>query len=565
MAEENRNSYLFPFLLLILLAFSGLKCSGGSGANQQPSPPPPNPVLEEIAIEGPLSVPENSSTDYKIWAFFSDGSRKLVDSESWSLDCPLIADITAEGLLTTAVVNTDEPCRISASYTEGNITKTDELDITILVSLVLEKIEISGPLRIPEHTTGQYITTAFFTDGSSRVVDPDAWYADCGFATISPEGIVTSTEVTTHELCRISASYTKAGTEKTRALDISISDQVIIDNNDSGATSTGLWAESFAPNPFDADSVESTDPSGTFTFLAPARKFYTLSIWWTVISGRCPDAEVRIYDSVDSIDHVVEFFNIDQTVNGGQWNVLGTYVFNGTAKVVLVSQDGCSTSADAVMFNSQPGVYYVAVGNSITEGIGDNDLADGFGFPVILEAILNAAEVYSKVANEGVSGHTSAQGLELLPTILARHPESHGFLVLYGTNDSNKEIPPATFKNNMQQIISRIEADEKGAYLAKLPIVLGDNTTPFLSYPDPENPPPGSRGEFIINYNIVIDELEFENNFPISPPHFWTYFSEIDPDNPLFKRYETQYADNLHPNEEGYRSMAGLWFEALTK
>jgi lysophospholipase L1-like esterase len=467
MAEDNRHSYLFLFLLLISFAFSTLKCSGGSGA--------PPPVLEQIAIEGPLSVPENSSTDYK--------------------------------------------------------------------------------------------TRAFFTDGSSQVVDPDGWNVDCQFAAISPEGVLTSTEVTTDELCRISASYSEGGAEQTGALDISISDQVIIDNNDPGATPTGLWAVSFAPNPFDADSVESTDPGGTFGFLAPARKFYELSLWWTVTAGRCSDAEVQIYDSVNSIDYVVDLLNVDQTANGGQWNRLGTYVFNGTAKVVLGSQGGCSTSADAVMFNSEPGVYFVAVGDSITEGIGDNDLTDGFGFPAILETLLNTTEVNHKIANEGVGGHTSAQGLTVLPTILARHPESHGFLVLYGTNDAglDEQIPPVIFKGNMQQIIGRIEADGKEAYLAKLPIILGNQTTPFLSYPDPENPPAGSRGDFIIEYNIVIDELVFENSLPIPPPDFWTYFSEIDPDNPTFKRYETQYADNLHPNEEGYRSMASLWFEALTQ
>lgn len=473
MAEENRNSYPFIFLFLMFFAFSTIKCSGGSSANQLPPAPPPDSAVERIAIEGPLSI--------------------------------------------------------------------------------------------QEHTTGQYITKAFLADGSSQVIAPDAWYVDCRFAAISPEGVLTSTEVTTHEPCQVSASYSKRGTEKTAALDISISDQVIIDNNDPGATPIGLWTVSFAPNPLDADSVESTDPDGTFTFLAPARRFYELSMWWTVTADRCSDAEIQIYDSVNAVDHVVDILNVDQSANGGQWNRLGTYVFNGTAKVVLGSQEGCSTSADAVMFNSEPGFYYVAIGDSITEGIGDNDLTDGFGFPVILETLLNAIEGHYKVANEGVGGHTSTEGLELLPTNLARHPESQVFLVMYGTNDARLNHPPAIFKNTMQQILSRIETDGKEAYLAKLPIVLGDRTTPFLSYPDPENPPAGSRGEFVINYNVVIDELVFENSLPVLPPDFWTYFSEIDPDNPFFKRYETQYDDNLHPNEEGYRSMASLWFEALTQ
>ena len=52
---------------------------------------------------------------------------------------------------------------------------------------------------------------------------------------------------------------------------------------------------------------------------------------------------VDIYDGSTLIDTVY----VNQTANGGKWNSLGTYTFSGTARVVINSQGGCTTSADA--------------------------------------------------------------------------------------------------------------------------------------------------------------------------------------------------------------------------
>jgi hypothetical protein len=41
---------------------------------------------------------------------------------------------------------------------------------------------------------------------------------------------------------------------------------------------------------------------------------------------------------------------VNQTAQGDQWNVLGTYTFSGTAGVTVVSEGTYSTCADAVRF-----------------------------------------------------------------------------------------------------------------------------------------------------------------------------------------------------------------------
>ena len=70
-------------------------------------------------------------------------------------------------------------------------------------------------------------------------------------------------------------------------------------------------------------------------------------------------------------------------------------------------------------------------------------------------------------------------------------------------------------------------------------------------YDDPENPPAGSRGDFVIQYNAVIQELYDDpaNNISVTPPDFWAKFNE---DVPGGKRYDFEYFDNIHPNGTGY-------------
>jgi lysophospholipase L1-like esterase len=228
----------------------------------------------------------------------------------------------------------------------------------------------------------------------------------------------------------------------------------------------------------------------------------------------------------------------------------------------------------------------VAYGDSITKGYGDDFALDdisqdgrdtGGGFEPVLNDLLTVRTgIPHRIANEGYGGRTSSYGLSKLAAVLASHPEAESFLVQWGTNDGDPffAVPSGlglrpgqsgyegSFKDNMQQIIDVINTAGKEVCLAKLPIVLGDNAT-GAQYPDPENPPLLSRGAFVIEYNLVIDELKNipSNNINVAVPDFWALFSE---DIGGGKRYETEYYDNFHPNGTGYRSMANRWFEVLT-
>jgi len=235
------------------------------------------------------------------------------------------------------------------------------------------------------------------------------------------------------------------------------------------------------------------------------------------------------------------------------------------------------------------GEYCVALGDSITEGSGDDNFTDnnypdgriqGRGYPPILSDMLTRAKGHPVfVINEGRGGETSAGGAYRIQSVIDDYPKAQCFLIQYGTNDSggviplpndvrlmldmqknfhhkNKESRPSglglnpgdsryisSFKDNMQQIIDTIIAAGKKPILAKVPIVIeyGSNIDETR------------RNLLIQEYNQVIERLVSKNGIAVAPPDFYNYFKEN----------KNQFYDRLHPNGRGYQSMARLWFNAL--
>ncbi len=211
------------------------------------------------------------------------------------------------------------------------------------------------------------------------------------------------------------------------------------------------------------------------------------------------------------------------------------------------------------------GDYYVAAGNSNTFGVGDDDSSDdestdgrntGGGYTPILNNLLTLAKNYPHtVVNEGVPGDKTINGLSRIPSLLEKYPYAQHYLVQYGTNDSGGLLPvpsgkglnpgdsgyPGSFKDRMQQIITLINNAGKEVCLAKVPFTLVST----------------ARNTVIQDYNIVIDELKGDatNNISVTPPDFYTYF----------EAHQEEFFDELHPNGTGYRSMANLWFTALSQ
>ena len=193
------------------------------------------------------------------------------------------------------------------------------------------------------------------------------------------------------------------------------------------------------------------------------------------------------------------------------------------------------------------GEYYAAVGDSITLAAG------GRGYePTLSDLLTNSKRFPVTVANWGAGGATSAGGAKFISLTLSTVPCAKYFLIMYGTNDaslpgpvpSGKGMKPGdpgylrSYKDNLQRIVSAILDVGKIPYLAKVPYA----TSPSVDI---------SR---IREYNDVVDELVAENNIAVTPPDFYGYFLN----------HQDEIPDGIHPNKNGYKSMANLWFIALT-
>ena len=112
--------------------------------------------------------------------------------------------------------------------------------------------------------------------------------------------------------------------------------EVIIDNSDESTFFTGTWTISSGPNPYGDESLYSQNRGSRYTFEAALGGNYVVSLCWTEHSSRCSRVPVEIYDG----GALLETVEVNQQTNGGQWNELGEYLFNGTARVVVVSEWG---------------------------------------------------------------------------------------------------------------------------------------------------------------------------------------------------------------------------------
>jgi lysophospholipase L1-like esterase len=202
------------------------------------------------------------------------------------------------------------------------------------------------------------------------------------------------------------------------------------------------------------------------------------------------------------------------------------------------------------------GEYYVAMGDSITEGFADDIPSDdisqdgrttGGGFePILADSLANSLGHPAVVYDEGIGGDSSIDGIDQTQRVLQKYRDATHILIMYGTNDvepTGQGLHPGdagyagSFKENMQRIINDVKSAGKIAVLAKLP--------PNYSAPN--------RDADMQAYNVVIDELVTENGIPITPPDFHSYFA-AHPD---------QLVNGLHPNGLGYQAMAQLWLDAL--
>ena len=123
--------------------------------------------------------------------------------------------------------------------------------------------------------------------------------------------------------------------------------EVIIDNGRPGTTPVGAWSVSYGTGPYGTQSLYSFSTTATYTFGIERSGLQDVYLWWTEHETRQTAVPVRIYDNGTLLATVY----VNQKLNGGKWNYIGSYTFSGLAQVRIASTSTTlSTCADAARF-----------------------------------------------------------------------------------------------------------------------------------------------------------------------------------------------------------------------
>ena len=92
-----------------------------------------------------------------------------------------------------------------------------------------------------------------------------------------------------------------------------------------------------------------------------------------------------------------------------------------------------------------------AFGDSLSAGFG---VEPGKSYPDDLQRLLDAAGYRYRVANLGVSGDTTTDGVERLPVVLAIHPAI--VILEFGGNDGLRGLPVASTQKNLAAMVESL-------------------------------------------------------------------------------------------------------------
>jgi lysophospholipase L1-like esterase len=211
---------------------------------------------------------------------------------------------------------------------------------------------------------------------------------------------------------------------------------------------------------------------------------------------------------------------------------------------VQSDQPPSETSAAAKPNDAAPvsgGIRYLAIGDSLTQGVGAPDESTG-AFPALLAERWRADGCEVELQNVGISGYTAGQILaEQVPQIESFQPNIITFQA--GGNDIANGIPIDEYRENVKQVLT--SAKGSGARV----IVLAQN--------DWARSPVGvDYGESVPSQRAAYDDVLIEEAS--------AHGAEFVDLRPLYAEQADQnqwVEDGIHPTPEAYQA----WAEKLSE
>lgn len=176
---------------------------------------------------------------------------------------------------------------------------------------------------------------------------------------------------------------------------------------------------------------------------------------------------------------------------------------------------------------AETGPIVVMLGDSLTAGY---QLAPGEALPAAVERDLNLAGIKAKVVNAGVSGDTTADGLNRYAfSVTGSHAKL--LVVALGANDFLNNLPPETPKKNLASILDMAAAEHLRVALVGVAL--------------PRGAQPASQKEAA--YAQIYPDLAKQFGVP--------YYSNLL--EPIAGQPQLLLSDGIHPTAKGVEAIAG--------
>jgi len=180
-----------------------------------------------------------------------------------------------------------------------------------------------------------------------------------------------------------------------------------------------------------------------------------------------------------------------------------------------------------------PEIPVLAIGDSLFAGYG---LEPGESYPARLEAALRARGINARIANAGVSGDTSADGVNRLSFTLDSQPRPPALVLLsLGGNDMLRGLPPEQTRDNLEAILSELEG-------RKLPVVIMGMLAP-----------PNMGRDYRTKFDAIYPALARKHDAALVP-----FFLQ-----PLMDKPDLVRQDRIHPTAAGVEEIVAATIDTV--
>jgi len=174
--------------------------------------------------------------------------------------------------------------------------------------------------------------------------------------------------------------------------------------------------------------------------------------------------------------------------------------------------------------------YIIFFGNSLTAGYG---LDPSDAFPALIQKRLDSLGLYFTVVNAGLSGETTAAGVNRVDWVIGQQPVDV-FVLELGGNDGLRGIPVQETQKNLLSIIEKVRTKHPNAIVILAGMMI----------------PPNMGSTYSKDFQAVFPAVAKQANVKLIPFILENVGGEK----------ELNLPDGIHPTEEGHKLvMENVW------